>query len=82
VEEIVPMGETAKPQQAKQTSSAAKQLATPAAPEIGILPGPASIANVVQRAATDPGKLSPPEVKLLQNTVGNRAVGRLLQQAA
>src|SRR6185436_7574186 len=42
--------------------------------------GPA-LPGVLQRAESDPGSLSPAEVGQLQNTIGNRAFGRLTPPA-
>lgn len=69
----------------EQTLISGKAAARPLSPKP--IPGPPRPvarqprwATVAQRAESDPGSLSPQDVRQLQRAIGNRAVGRLLGQ--
>jgi len=59
-----------------------QQSSQPVAGRFPVAPLHPHPATLIQRARLDPGSLTPREVLHLQRTIGNRAVGQLLAQAA
>lgn len=79
------MAQTVKRQQTKQKLSASHKSAPAPARKTEIQPRPApaspGLPGILQRAEREPGSLSPAELGRLQNTIGNRALGRLMRSA-
>jgi hypothetical protein len=75
------MAQNIKRQQPKQKSDAIHKSAPKTENQTRPAQAGPALPGVLQRAESDPGSLSPVEVGRLQNTVGNRSVGRLLRPA-
>ncbi len=80
------MAEKASKQAQNQHAGALRRHAALEERQLGHQPvqvqGEVYLPHLVQRAELDPGSLAPAEVTHLQQTIGNRAVGRLLGRAA